>query len=75
MLLMARVLMGLGVLIFLVGGGLYLAGKLNLPLGHLPGYILIEGSHFTCIFPLATSILLSVVLSLIFGVLVKLLNK
>ena len=75
MLSVARILMVLGLLIFLVGGALYLAGRFNLPLGRLPGDIRIERHNFTCIFPLATSILLSIILSVILGIVVRLLNK
>jgi len=42
-----------------------LLGKTNLPLGRLPGDILYRGKHTTFYFPLATSIVLSVVLSLV----------
>ena len=75
MLSVARILMVLGLLIFLVGGAIYLTGRFNLPLGRLPGDIRIERDNFTCIFPLATSILLSIVLSVILGIVARLLNK
>jgi hypothetical protein len=39
-------------------------GKTNLPLGRLPGDFLYRGKNTTFYFPLATSLLLSVVLSL-----------
>ena len=64
---------GLGRLLILVGGCilllgllLTLAGKANLPLGRLPGDISYRGKNVTFYFPLATSILLSIVLSIIF---------
>jgi len=56
-------------LVLVVGGVLLVVlGRTNLPLGRLPGDILYSGKHTTFYFPLATSILLSVVLSLIFYV-------
>ncbi len=58
-------LVGLGVLIVIVGAVLILLGRTNLPFGRLPGDILYRGKHTTFYFPLATSILLSVVLSLV----------
>lgn len=70
-----KVLMILGATLLLVGGGLYLAGKLNLPLGRLPGDIRIEREGFTCIFPLVTSIILSILLTLGLNLLAKWLNK
>jgi hypothetical protein len=41
-----------------------LLGRTGLPLGRLPGDILYRGKNTTFFFPLATSIVLSVVLSL-----------
>ncbi len=55
----------LGLLIVAAGAILMLLGKTNLPLGRLPGDILYRGKHTTFYFPLATSILLSVALSLV----------
>jgi hypothetical protein len=54
-----------GALIVAVGLGLVLLGKTNLPLGRLPGDIYYRGKNTTFYFPLTTSILLSVVLSLV----------
>jgi hypothetical protein len=42
-----------------------LLGKTGIPLGRLPGDITYRGKNTTVYFPLATSILLSVVLSII----------
>lgn len=58
-------LLGLGLVIIAVGLVLMLLGRTNLPIGRLPGDILYRGKHTTFYFPLATSILLSVVLSLV----------
>jgi hypothetical protein len=58
-------LVGLGVLLLVAGFILILLGRTNLPLGRLPGDILYRGKNTTFYFPLATSILLSVVLSLV----------
>ncbi len=55
----------LGLLIVAAGVALMLLGKTSLPLGRLPGDILYRGKHTTFYFPLATSILLSVALSLV----------
>jgi hypothetical protein len=62
---LARIFLIIGVIFLVVGGLFYLASRLNLPLGRLPGDIQIQGKGFTCIFPLATSILLSILLSII----------
>lgn len=52
----------IGGIILIVGG---LAFKSGLPLGRLPGDIRIQGDNFGFYFPITTSILISVVLSLI----------
>ena len=53
--------------LILVVGGLVLMmfGRMNIPLGRLPGDIVYRGKNTTFYFPLATSILLSVVLSVV----------
>jgi hypothetical protein len=55
----------IGVIFLVIGGLLYIAGRINLPLGRLPGDFQIQGKGFTCFIPLATSILLSILLSII----------
>jgi hypothetical protein len=63
---------GLGKLLMLVGGLLVIIGALlilaeRIPwLGRLPGDIYIQRPHFTFFFPLTTSILISVILTLVF---------
>ena len=56
----------LGVALVVIGAIIMLLGRTGLPLGRLPGDILYRGKNTTFYFPLATSIVLSVVLSLIF---------
>jgi len=60
-----KMLLGLGLVIVVIGLALMLLGRTNLPIGRLPGDILYRGKHTTFYFPLATSILVSVVLSLV----------
>ena len=62
---LGKLLVGLGALVVVAGLVLMLLGKTNLPLGRLPGDILYRGKNTAFYFPLATSILLSVLLSLI----------
>ncbi len=63
---LGKLLLVLGGVIFLVGAVLLLAGKFNLPLGRLPGDIVYRGKNTVFYFPLATCIIISVVLSLLF---------
>jgi len=60
-----RFLLILGIVIAAVGGVLLLSGKITW-LGRLPGDIIIQRKNFTFYFPLATSILLSIILTFIF---------
>jgi hypothetical protein len=62
---LGKLLLMLGGVIILVGAVLLLAGRLNLPLGRLPGDITYRGKNTVVYFPLATSIIISIVLSLI----------
>jgi hypothetical protein len=60
-----KVLLLFGVVLAATGLVLILLGRTNLPLGRLPGDFLYRGKNTTIYFPLATSLLLSVVLSLV----------
>lgn len=55
----------LGVALVVIGGIVMLLGRTGLPLGRLPGDVLYRGKNTTFYFPLASSILLSVVLSIV----------
>jgi hypothetical protein len=63
---LGRLLLILGVALVVIGGIVVLLGRTGLPLGRLPGDILYRGKNATFYFPLASSILISVVLSVIF---------
>jgi hypothetical protein len=62
---LGKVLLVLGLVMAAAGLLFLLLGRTNLPLGRLPGDIVYRGKHTTFYFPLATSILVSVVLSLV----------
>jgi hypothetical protein len=61
-----RILIALGLVLVVAGLILVGLGRLNVPLGRLPGDFSWHGRGWSVSFPLATSILLSVILSLIF---------
>lgn len=61
----AKLLIVCGLLIAVVGVVLLLAGRLPW-IGRLPGDVYIQRGHWSFYFPLATSILVSVVLTLVF---------
>ena len=60
-----KILLFLGVVLAVAGLALILLGRTNLPIGRLPGDILYRGKNATFYFPLATSVLLSIVLSVL----------
>lgn len=62
---MGRVLIVLGGVLIIAGAVLLIFARLHLPLGRLPGDIVYRGKNTTFYFPLATSILLSIVLSVV----------
>lgn len=62
---LGKLLILLGAALVLAGILVLLGGRLHLPLGRLPGDILYRGKNTTFYFPLATSILLSLLLTLI----------
>ena len=55
----------LGGLLVIAGILVMLLGRMNLPLGRLPGDIVYRGKHTVFYFPLVTSILISILLSLV----------
>jgi hypothetical protein len=67
-----KLLMLVGGFVVLVGLVVVLLGKTGLPLGRLPGDIVYRGKNTVFYFPLATSILLSVALSLVLYVISRL---
>ena len=62
---LGKLLVTVGGLLVAVGVGVMFLGKANLPLGKLPGDITYRGKNTVFYFPLATSILLSVVLTVV----------
>jgi hypothetical protein len=61
---LGRTVLGLGVLLVVVGAAMMLAGKIPW-LGHLPGDIQVERDRFSFYFPVATCLVVSVVLSVV----------
>ena len=72
---LARFLVIGGIILILIGGGVYLAAKFGIPLGRLPGDIHIEGKNGSFYFPVVTSIVLSILLTIILNVIVRLFRK
>ncbi len=62
---MGRILVALGVALVVIGGIVMLLGRTGVPLGRLPGDFLYRGKNTTFYFPLASSIVISIVLSVV----------
>jgi hypothetical protein len=69
---LGRTLLVVAGVLALVGAFFYFGGKLPFRLGRLPGDIVHKGEHTTFYFPLTTSILLSVGISLLLWLLARL---
>jgi hypothetical protein len=71
----------LGVLLVVVGGLIWLLGRTGLPLGRLPGDIHIETEAsgqrpaVSCYVPIVSMILLSLLLTVILNIVIRLLNR
>ncbi len=63
----ARMIIGLGAFLIVLGVVIYVAGKFT-GLGRLPGDILIQRENFTFYFPLATAIIISIILTLLLNI-------
>ena len=61
-----RLLLGFGVMLVLVGGALMLVGRFN-----LPGDIVIRRGGLTVYLPLATGLILSVVLTVVLNLVLR----
>ncbi len=64
-----------GIILIVVGGAIYVAGRLGLPLGGLPGDIRIEGKGGSLYFPVVTSIVVSLVLTIVLNIILRLIHK
>ena len=68
----ARYLIIGGIVLILLGGGIYLAAKLGIPFGRLPGDIRIEGEKGSFYFPVVSSLLLSFILTIVLNIIFRL---
>jgi hypothetical protein len=72
---LARTIIFAGIALIVIGVIIFGLAKLNIPLGRLPGDIRIEGKNGSFYFPLTTSILVSVVLTILLNVIGRFLRK
>ena len=62
---LGKLLVIFGVILVVVGVAVMVLGRMHIPLGRLPGDFMYRGKNTTVYFPLATSLVVSVVLSIL----------
>lgn len=67
------VILGLG--LAAIGGVVWILSRAGIPLGRLPGDFRFETGSLTCFVPLASMIVLSLLLTLVLNLIVRLLNR
>ena len=65
---LARMMILVGLVLLVMGGGFLLYSRFSF---HMPGDIVIKRKNFLFIFPIATSILLSLVLTVFFNLIIR----
>lgn len=64
-----------GVVLVIVGALVWGLSKLGLSLGRLPGDVRLERGNFSCFLPLASSIIISLVLTILANLILRWLNR
>ena len=72
---LGRIVVIAGLLLVLVGSLIWVAGRLGLPFGRLPGDIRFERDGVSCFVPIASMILLSLLLTVLLNIILRLLNR
>ena len=72
---LARIVALFGVVLLIVAGILFLVDRWDIPLGKLPGDVRIERGNFTCVVPVVSTLIISLVLTLLLNLLFYFLNK
>ena len=71
----ARMVAVFALVLLVVAGLLFLAAKFNISLGKLPGDFVFKRGTFTCVVPLVSSLLISIVITVILNFLLALFKK
>lgn len=74
---LGQLMFTVGIIIAVFGGVLMLVGRLPFfkSLGNLPGDIRIEGEGFACFMPIASMILLSILLTIALNIIARFINR
>jgi len=71
----ARMLAVFGLAVLVIAGILYLISYFDLPIGNLPGDLVIKRENFTCVVPLVSSLIISVLLTLLINLILSFFRK
>jgi hypothetical protein len=71
----AKILVLLGGVFILAGGVVYLLSKLNINFNRMPGNFVYNGDNVTVYIPCAAMILISILLTVILNVIIRMINK
>jgi hypothetical protein len=71
----ARILMIAGISLFLIGGLIFLFSRMGINLFQLPGDIRLQSGNISCLVPIVSTILLSILLTLILNIAIRYLDK
>lgn len=71
----ARTLVIGGLVLIGLGGLTFLLARSGVQLGRLPGDIRIQTENFTCFFPIATMIIVSVVATILINLVIRIINR
>ena len=71
----ARILAVFGIVVLVTAGILYLISYFDIPLGNLPGDLLIKRENFTCVIPLISSLIVSVLLTILINLILSIFRK
>ncbi|HZD48376.1 MAG TPA: DUF2905 domain-containing protein [Silvibacterium sp.] len=63
---LARLLVQIGLILIVAGGVIFLLGRIGISLGSIPGDLTWRRRNVTVFFPLGTSIVVSILLTLLF---------
>jgi len=71
----ARWIIIAGIVLIIVGVLIAVASRVGIPLGRLPGDIFIQGENASCIMPIASMLVLSLLLTIILNILIRFFNR
>jgi hypothetical protein len=71
----ARWIIIAGIVLIIVGVLIAVASRVGIPLGRLPGDIFVQGKSASCFMPIASMLVLSLLLTIILNILIRFFNR